>query len=1041
MKSNNPFTRITALVALALGSADPARAADAPTGIIVGHVTNPATGTVVERARIAVVGTALETFSDVDGHYRLPGVPAGSAELRASFTGFPAAVARVNVTAGQTATHDFELSPQGARSAGAAGGLVKLDEFVVATSREMSGAALAINEQRFAPNLKTVVAADEFGDVAEGNVAEFLKFLPGVTVDVTGGHARGVSINGAPADYVPVTIDGFSPASAVGSGGVGGTGRLVAMDMVSLNNLSRLEVSFSPTPDSEGGALAGSINLVPRSSFERARPAFNSSVFVMLRDNARDLHKTPGPHKPTRKVHPGFNFSYVAPVNKRFGYAISGSFSRQSTSAPLSQNTWRGVNVATNGVAFPHTSFDQPYLSTYGVRTGANQHTRGAFGASVDYKLTPHDRITLAFQSSTLDVEIYHNQLTFNVNRVLPGQFTTRSTQGAAGAGDVQLSTSSNVRRDWTYMPSLLWRHDSPGWKAEAGGALARARHRKDEPADATFGATTARRTGLTVGFADIFYLRPGVITVTDGATGLPVNPYSLDNYVVTSAVAGRNASDDTRRTAYANVRRDFFLRVPFTLKAGLDVRQIIRDNGGDSATYSYVGADGRPSTTPAGSDDRAMPFIDPSFSSRDAGFGFPRLESLSSSKLYSHAVANPNQFVVDNNGLYRNAVNLSKRAQETVSSAYVRGDLALFNNRLKLVGGLRAEQTNIDAEGPLSDPSRNFQRDARGVPIRGANGVPLPITTDALQASRLTFLPRAAKAEKEYLRLFPSLNANYSLRENLVVRAAVYNSVGRPNFNQYSGGITLPDLDSPATPTNRITVNNVGIKAWSARTVNLRLEYYFAGVGQFSVGAFRRDFENFFGSVVFNPTADFLALYGLDPSLYGGYEVATQFNLPQGVRMEGADVNYKQALTFLPHWARGLQVFANASIQKADGVAVANFAGYTPHSGSWGFSLTRERYSLRANWNYRGRRQLTEVAAGPSIEPGTYNWIPRWMSLDVSAEYQLRKRLAVFANLREVNKPTTDTEIGGPSTPAHALLRQRLDFASLWTIGFKTTF
>jgi len=36
----------------------------------------------------------------------------------------------------------------------------------------MNGAAIAINEQRFASNFKTVVSADEFGVQPEGNVGE-----------------------------------------------------------------------------------------------------------------------------------------------------------------------------------------------------------------------------------------------------------------------------------------------------------------------------------------------------------------------------------------------------------------------------------------------------------------------------------------------------------------------------------------------------------------------------------------------------------------------------------------------------------------------------------------------------------------------------------------------------------------------------------------------------------------------------------------------------------------------------------------------------
>ena len=279
---------------------------------------------------------------------------------------------------------------------------------------------------------------------------------------------------------------------------------------------------------------------------------------------------------------------------------------------------------------------------------------------------------------------------------------------------------------------------------------------------------------------------------------------------------------------------------------------------------------------------------------------------------------------------------------------------------------------------------------------------------------------------------------------ENLIVRAARYFSVGRPDLNQYAGGLTLPDPDSDASnPANRIVVNNAGIKAWSAETTNARFEYYFAGVGQISIGGFRRDITNFFGGTVFNATPEFLALYGLEPALYDKFDVTTQYNLPGKVRLTGVDFSYKQALTGLPSWARGVQVFANASAQRVTGddTATANFAGYIPRSGSWGVSLTRPNYNLRINWNYRGRQRRGIVATGPSIEPGTYNWGSKRLYIDVSAEYSLTRRIALFTNLRNIGDATEDTEIHGPNTPAHAQFRSRLDFGSLWTFGLKGTF
>ena len=48
---------------------------------------------------------------DADGLYRLTNVPAGTVQLKAFFTGFPAVAASVTVAGGQTTQRDFELAP------------------------------------------------------------------------------------------------------------------------------------------------------------------------------------------------------------------------------------------------------------------------------------------------------------------------------------------------------------------------------------------------------------------------------------------------------------------------------------------------------------------------------------------------------------------------------------------------------------------------------------------------------------------------------------------------------------------------------------------------------------------------------------------------------------------------------------------------------------------------------------------------------------------------------------------------------------------
>jgi TonB-dependent receptor len=899
---------------------------------------------------------------------------------------------------------------------------------VVASSREMSGAALAINEQRYAPNMRNVVATDEFGDIAEGNVAEFLKFMPGVNIDYAGGNARDISLNGVPSTYVPVTLDGFGLASAVG-GGAGGTARSIGLDQVSINNLSRIEVSFSPTPDSPGNALAGTVNLVPRGAFERIRPTGTFSTYLMLRDDIKKLGETPAPRHPTRKIHPGADFSYIAPVSKTFGFTLSAGFNRQYSGEPQIVDTWRGTQAATNGTTFPHTTFDQPYLTSVAIRNSGKDTKRTSFGLTTDHRLSPRDRVSFSLTYSTFNVNINHNELTFDVGRVNPGDFSLNATRGAAGQGTLQLVTTGNARSNWTFMPSVVWRHNGPVWKLDSGFAYSRASNRNRNVESGYFDTTTSRRTGVTVAFSEIFYLRPNVISVTDSA-GAPVDPYALRNYVLTAATGNTRSTDDIKRTLYTNARRDFGGAVPFSVQTGLDFRQAERDQRFSTPSYTYVGRDGVASTTlTATSDDLALPFLDPSFSDRQPHYGFPKFQGVSSELFYNHFIANPTQFTTNANTTYRNEVTNSKFADELVSAAYLRGDLQLFAHRLKLVAGIRVEQTNIHAEGPLTDPTRNIQRDANGRPVLGANGKPLPLvpTTDALGVSRLTFLDRAATADKEYLRWFPSLNANWNIRENLIARVAWYTSIGRPDFAQYSGGVTLPDPENPS-PNDQITVSNVAIKPWSARTINARIEYYLEGVGQLAIGGFRRHFRNFFGSTTIPATAEFLDLYSLDPNVYGRYPIVTQYNLSEGVRMEGVNLGYKQALTFLPRWARGVQVFANASAQRLLGPqGSSNFPGFIPRTYSWGVSLSRERFSLRANWNYRSLQRRAAIATGASIEPGTYTWWSKRLYLDLNGEWVLSRRFSLFASLRNVGDAPDDIKVYGPSTPAVARFRTRV--------------
>ncbi|MSU48389.1 MAG: hypothetical protein EXS37_04730 [Opitutus sp.] len=1023
-----------AAVLVALPGSAPAQST--ATGGIEGRVFNSRTDQYLEKARVTIDGTLLETFTNVGGDYQFYNVPAGPVTVRAYYTGLDALGEAAVVAPGQVVRRDFDLAARSEKS-GPGAGPIKLDKFVVSTSKQMDAAALAINEQRFARNIKTVVASDEFGSVVENDPGEVLKFIPGITMDYNGGEARRVSMDGVSSDYVPVTMGGFNIANTNQQG----TNRAAALDQVSLNNISRIEVNQSPTPESPGAALAGSVNFVPRSAFERSRPLFSFSTSFAMRDNARDFRPTVGPRSnPTRKVLPGFDLSYTAPVNDHFGYSFSTSASKSLSPRDFMTNTWRGASAATNGGTLPDTTPDQPYLTDYLVRDGFIARTRTSIGLTLDYKFTRHDEMSFSIQRTAYSSEFDNRLLNFFVNRVLPGNFTTTSTNGFAGAGEVRVTLQTRARDAATYTPTLVYRHRGSIWTAQAGVGYSQSLDGFHDVDKGYFSQSLGRRTGVTVSFADINYLRPGKITVTDGVTGAPVDPYDIRTYALADPQSQYIRSVDVQRSAYANAARDFrWGRIDGSLKGGLEVSNSLRDIRSTPLVLTYLGADGRVSTTPVGNDDLTAQFYDASIANRPSPLGFPAAPVVSHPQLWDYYRANPGRFAVNENQSYLNAVAQSRIVEEVVSSGYVRGDLALLDRRLRLVGGVRAEQTNVKAEGPLTDPALNYRRDAAGKILLGPTGRALPIATDALAVSRLTRVDRGEHVNKEYLRWFPSLNASFNVRENLTARVAWYQSIGRPDLIQYSGGITLPDPDNVSGAVRTISVNNAGIKPWSAQTMKLSLEHYFPGVGTLSAGAFRREFKNFFGATVFPATPEFLALYDLDPATYGNDRVSTQFNIADTVRMDGYNVSYKQTLTFLPFWARGTQIFANGNIQRATGTATSNFS-FSPKFANWGVRFNREKFEMRANWNYRGRQRLAAVT-GRSIGPATYTWSVARTYLDLSGEYSVGKNMAIFAKFRNVGDATEDIEISGPATPSVARFRQREDFAGIWTFGFKGSF
>ena len=1042
------------------------------TGTIEGRVLNADNGKYLGNARVTVAGTNLETLPDSLGQYRLSGVPAGSAQVKTFYTGLLSQDATVSVAAGQTVTRDINLS---ASVAAKEGEVLKLDAFKVAAAVEMDAASIAINEQRFAPTIKNVVSTDAFGDITEGNLGDFVKFLPGVTIDYVSPDARTISVRGLPANYTPVTLSGSRIASANSSA----KGRTFELEQISINNAGRVEILKSRSPETAADALGGAVNLVPRSALEQSKPTLSYRAFVSANGDEKEFSKTRGPtNEASTKIKGGFDFVFINPVSKKFGYTIalleSNIYYPQHRSQP---------NYAPNSAVAigPDASPSNPYLRSYQVQDGPKNNQRKSISGTVDLRLNKTDTLSVGGQWNYYNAFFGNRPVTYNVGGVAPLSFNDDFVNGALGAGSVVLGGTSFRRKyGYTYVADTAYAHNGPVWKYDAALSFSHATNHYHDAQDGHINPTLTLRgnpalpgaSNPTVNYAglrDGSYLRPTTITVLNNTGTAPINLADASNYNITSVSNSPLDSADAFKTARVNIKRDLGLSVPFGVKAGLLIQEETRDIKGDNpGAYTFVGPDRLPNTA----DDNAGLYnlSETQYSNGPYLFGTPQVPFPDVYKTYALFKAHPEYFAIGNAGNpIINPANGSSYFREVVSAAYVMADTRLVDNRLRLSGGVRFERTQDKGFGVLNNISALYQRDASGNfvrdavtgrPVRQAQyvvpTVPAGSTDQALIAARDAVLVSAAKAQyqdrgdvrsKTYDGYYPSFDASYNVKPNVIARVAYARSLGRPDLGNIIPSTSLPDLSTGAIA---ITTINASLKPTQSNAYDVSLEYYFSKTGVFSVGAFRKDFTEFVGvSPAHVATLDELtALEIPDAATYvaAGATVATSIN-SGSARVTGIEFNYSQVLDidFLPTWTRAFTVYANGQQMHLEGATLSDFSNFIQASGSWGVKYGAKRFSAQVNWNYRGRQRLTQSSITYKglvhTDDGFFNYNKPRIYTDVNFNYRYNNKVGVFLNARNLTNVVQDNQNYGPASPSWSRTNRREEFGVQYTLGVKGSF
>ena len=190
-------------------------------GTITGRIIDPATREYLRDAIVEVTmanGDRRTVTTADDGEYNLVDAAAGPTEITVRYTGYADQSASVQVADGQTVQQDFALQRSDETT------LPKTNDILVVGVRD--GDARAIMSQRQSMDIKNSLSAESYGDIADGNPGEFIKYMPGVDTDADGdgdGTVRNVSLRGMPSDYTAVTLNGISLAGVDAMTGAEGT--------------------------------------------------------------------------------------------------------------------------------------------------------------------------------------------------------------------------------------------------------------------------------------------------------------------------------------------------------------------------------------------------------------------------------------------------------------------------------------------------------------------------------------------------------------------------------------------------------------------------------------------------------------------------------------------------------------------------------------------------------------------------------------------------------------------------------------------------
>lgn len=1057
---NRSLLALFALTAAWLCTTLHLQAQSSGTGTVQGRIFNPASQEYVRNAEVRLEGTNQVTYSENDGTFSFSNVPPGQVTLNVTYTGYNPIKETFTVSAGHIAVRDINLISTAA-TAGAAGkeGVVQLQAFTVSTERE--GNAKAIMNQRRNMDITTSVSSDIFGDVTDGNVGEFLKYLPGVDLDYVESEARGPRLGGMDAQYVGVSFDGMRTASADANRG-GEASRATSFEAFAITSIESIEINRTASAESDADSPAGTINMKTKRAFDRKGRNINYNTSLNFNAEEMTLDRTPGPRDSfDYKWKPNYSLGYSESFFKqRLGILLSASHSYSYTEQ-YDMNVGYNRRPITNETA---ANYDPRPLVARQIsfKDGPKLIMKDAVLMTVDWKVTPRLVLSLNAQYTYTEGQFWNRNFTFVAGTDNNNANTGRSRVGGDGVNTIiatraptgavhstaTLNNGGGSSSKLTYTRSLSPRFEYKLDRWIIDGAFNYSRSVNNYES-VERGFSNSEGGGVPSSW---IATRPSekswewAIRQTSGNDWF--DPRSFVNTNSRDGGTRVNNDDRTHITELlagqlnATWSVPFMERFPTKIKFGGKWTEENRDNNNHNAwnIWSYIG--------PGGNTVRVNPVnghyenattgnwadVGPEFISVhpfdmgttnaltvtniDGMQGMPpRPSRLHISNLFHDQ---PELFVHKGtpNDYYAAFYANKRDFRQTVYAAFTQADVRV-TSKLQLRFGVRMEETQ-NAFKEFDPLSRNAVIEA-GYPVYAPNsngGRPSTFAgVDYMFGSR----PRV-KRGNTYRNYFPSIITKYTFLHNLEFQAGFNEAISRPPIDHITGVWNLDENN------DRITVPNGDLLPEYSKNFQARLSYYFGGrsPGALSAGVSQNDIENL--REVFDFTA---SEFGVEDPDFAPYTFRTRRNSDEVRRFRNLELDYNQTLGFLPsEYLRGI-----------------NFrATYTrSYASQRREKLAPHRFTTRLGYAYRRfNGAIGMVYRDASPDSGTYGRIKGELTqFDLSMSWRLSRWASIYVQGRNITgKPVLWYDSPpGVFEGDQRHLRRMQEYGANWVFGVKGMF